>query len=546
MSNPAAGFFGKLPSAGDFVQRRLPASFVDAWDQHFEGAVAQSRAVMVGDWHEAYQASPVWRFLLSPRVCGDAAWLGVMGPGTDRVGRCFPMVIANALPADSHSCRQALLHGDHWCDAAERIHDTTQSDGAVSVEAFDELVASLPDPLNAMPASGLELDGIDGNASGHWRLPLVEGGGTGARLERCWQQLAANAGPWCLWWTRGRGRVPPTLLITRGLPHADAYAGFLDAGQAVSSWRSVGEFGSTPAPSVAFAPTPSHPPTIALMAAEPASERPAPPVTAWLPDDLDLLDGLGTSAPEPTREGTSMPEQQPGPVAVAAGEMLDRPSTSVGVLQRPELALTLVAAQLGKLDPRQQAIAEVMAIGQQLAPEAADPGLPSICARLLAVSPRLHAASEDLIDPVPEDCAVIAAQVNGNHVHLLKIGAASAWHWRNGRLQPLFATASTSASTSSVGADDDFNALLFSQETVSSPGLGATDCPECAELQCEVVAADRLLLVATEPLTRLSHEVLVGSLGLPSCDEARQAVAHAAGLGADPAQWPFAIIEIDA
>ena len=52
---PTTGFFGKLPSAGDFVQRRLPAGFVDVWDSHFESAVAESRRVLGGDWHDAYQ-----------------------------------------------------------------------------------------------------------------------------------------------------------------------------------------------------------------------------------------------------------------------------------------------------------------------------------------------------------------------------------------------------------------------------------------------------------------------------------------------------------
>ena len=36
MSGPlltAPGFWGKLPAAGDFVGRRLPAAFVEPWDR---------------------------------------------------------------------------------------------------------------------------------------------------------------------------------------------------------------------------------------------------------------------------------------------------------------------------------------------------------------------------------------------------------------------------------------------------------------------------------------------------------------------------------
>lgn len=543
MPSPAAGFFGKLPSAGDFVQRRLPAGFVDAWDQHFEGAVAQSRAVMGGDWHEAYHASPVWRFLLSPRVCGDAAWLGVMGPGTDRVGRCFPMVIASALPADSEACRRALLRGDSWCDAAERMHDASQRDGSISVDMFDELVASLPDPLAAHAPIAVGVDGLDWNASSHWRLPLADGDIAGSRLEQCWQQLASTAGPWCLWWSHGSGRVPATLLITRGLPHADAYAGFLDASQSAVSWRSVGQFDQLPTSAPVVASMPAYAPPIE-QASVISTREAEPAVAAWLPDDFDLLDGIGVvapveaaGAPSPLREESVTTDE----VAV-----LEAPIASVVVVDRPDCALTLVAAQAGSVEPRQQAVAAVAAIGREMTPATMAAGMHTLRAQILEMGPRLHLASEDLIDPVLEDCAVIAAQVSANHARLLKIGTASAWHWRAGRLQPLFAATSASLSSSSADASDDFDDLLFQQEAPASPGLGASAQPECAELQCEVAPGDRLLLVATPALTALSPAVLVPSLAMPSCEDARRSLALAAGLGTDPVQWPFAIIEMDA
>ena len=167
MPNPAAGFFGKLPSAGDFVQRRLPAGFVDAWDRHFENAVAESRGALGDSWREAYHASPVWRFVLAPGVCGGSAWAGVMGPGADRVGRCFPMVIAAPVGADTGSFARVLHDGSRWFDAAERIHDTAQADAAISVDAFDEQVAALAGPLdNVLPEPAEFLQGVDGSVAG--------------------------------------------------------------------------------------------------------------------------------------------------------------------------------------------------------------------------------------------------------------------------------------------------------------------------------------------------------------------------------------------
>ena len=67
------GYFGKLPAAGDFVQRRLPPVFVDAWDRAFSHALAGARDLLGDAWLQAYHAAPAWRFLLSPGIVGPAA-----------------------------------------------------------------------------------------------------------------------------------------------------------------------------------------------------------------------------------------------------------------------------------------------------------------------------------------------------------------------------------------------------------------------------------------------------------------------------------------
>ena len=42
----AAGFYGKLPSEGDFVTRRLPWEFTSAWDAWLQQGVHASRAAL--------------------------------------------------------------------------------------------------------------------------------------------------------------------------------------------------------------------------------------------------------------------------------------------------------------------------------------------------------------------------------------------------------------------------------------------------------------------------------------------------------------------
>jgi type VI secretion system ImpM family protein len=535
MPNPAAGFFGKLPSAGDFVQRRLPPSFVDAWDRHFENAVAESRSALGGGWHEAYHASPVWRFLLTSGVCGESAWAGIMGPGVDRVGRCFPMVITAPIAADVASCTRALTEGGDWFDAAEQVHGTAQVDAAISVDLFDEQVAALAGPLDiSQPPVPEFLRGIDWNAASHWRLPLPTGAAAASFLGGLWTRLAAAPGRWCLWWTAGGERVPASVLVTNGLPQPTAYAGFLDASRSVAPWQSLGMFeGATPRRHA----MPEAATSLIDVAASSSSSAPSAPSAAWLPDDLELLSDLGVVSAASTLAA---------PVAhVAVGVVAEAPAAGVAVLHRPDGALTLVAAEAGHPDRRQQAVAAVSAIARDLSGAELAAGMQVLRAQIMALNPRLRQASEDLIDPVLEDCAVIAAHVAVGQVGLLRIGTAAAWHWRRGRLQPFFANSSTPPAVS-AGGDDDFDDLLFSRVALSAPGLGATAQPTCGEVLCAVEAGDRLLLMATQPLLQLSPDILARSLAMPSCGDARLHIATAAGLGTDAARWPLAIIEIDA
>jgi type VI secretion system protein ImpM len=84
------GFYGKLPSAGDFVTRRLPYDFVRAWDRW----LAQHLAPLVGSGH--WDDESALRFLSGPASFGPAA--GIVAASHDRVGRRFPISIVAILP----------------------------------------------------------------------------------------------------------------------------------------------------------------------------------------------------------------------------------------------------------------------------------------------------------------------------------------------------------------------------------------------------------------------------------------------------------------
>ncbi|WP_333676252.1 type VI secretion system-associated protein TagF [Dyella sp.] len=523
MNPTGAGFFGKLPSAGDFVQRRLPSSFVDVWDQHFERAVDASRQALGTAWQHAYRSSPAWRFLLSPGVCGASAWTGVMGPAGDRVGRSFPMVIAVPLD-DAAMAAQALRDGERWFAAMEHVHVAAQSDATTSVETFDAQLLALAGMPLAAPASWM-VDGLEHVAfhnAGQWRMPLPRARADGDFLARLWTRVSESGSGWCLWWTQGGGHVPASVLVTRGLPEPSSYAGFLDAQYADEGWQTLGTFEDTPHQH-------HHAPHVSVTA-----PVVAPPTRTVLPDDLselfaDLVPSVSMSVAAGMAAGEGAPPSQ---------------SNGATTTYRSDIALALVAADEGVADERRQAAAAANQVANELRADELAGDLKVLSQRLLALHPRLRERSEDLINPVPEDGSVIAVHITRRWANLLRIGTAAAWHWHKGSLQSLFASAATPGDGNALGGD--FDDLLFTRAAPVASGLGGPTEPLCDEVVCAVEAGDRLLLVATQNLVQLAPDVYARALAMSSCEEARARIAAAAGLGSEPARWPLAVIEVTA
>jgi type VI secretion system protein ImpM len=90
------GWFGKLPGMGDFAHRRLPESFRAVWDPWLQRGLARLRD-RHADWTSHYLEAPIWCFALGPKVAGERAWIGVLMPSVDGVGRYFPFTIAVEL-----------------------------------------------------------------------------------------------------------------------------------------------------------------------------------------------------------------------------------------------------------------------------------------------------------------------------------------------------------------------------------------------------------------------------------------------------------------
>ncbi|QYF95740.1 type VI secretion system-associated protein TagF [Massilia sp. PAMC28688] len=220
----SVGFFGKLPSHGDFVARRLPAPMQQRFDAWLQGALLRSREQLGPAWPGMWGASPIWRFALGPAVCGDQAWLGVMMPSADRVGRCFPLVLASALPA-LPVLADCLGPRDAWFGRLEALA-LSALEPDFSLDTFDAALlatAGVPVPGHAGPGAALPFSpAVSPIEAG--RLPPLAG--------------IAMAGI-SAWWTDGSAHVGPSLACCHGLPAPAAFTAMLDGQWSARGWRQV-------------------------------------------------------------------------------------------------------------------------------------------------------------------------------------------------------------------------------------------------------------------------------------------------------------------
>jgi len=216
---PCPGLYGKLPSNGDFVTRRLPSAFVEPWDQWLQEALAESRDQLGGRWLDAYLTSPVWRFVLSPGASDTLPWAGLLMPSVDRVGRYFPLTLACPLPvANNPIC--TMTESTPWYDAAQSLLLSCLADD-FDLETFDRQVMALGIP-HVRPRDRTSPAGF----AGPRRLPLLEEPSKVCPilLE---QTLTELYFAFSLWWSQGSDSVEPSFLVCQGLPPIKGFAAML-------------------------------------------------------------------------------------------------------------------------------------------------------------------------------------------------------------------------------------------------------------------------------------------------------------------------------
>lgn len=213
------GWYGKLPSLGDFANRRLPADFVRTWDTWLQERIPTARATFGEGWLDSYLTAPIWRFLALPGLVSENGWAGVMMPSVDRVGRHFPLTVAAELPSHGEVAH-IVLAGAEWFagleEAALTVLDVTRGP--------DELDAALADHPVPLPL----VTDVDGPVGILCALPSAEA--IASLVQALGVRAWSRHGGWrSLWWTRGRVDGEPLMLVCAGLPTAVEFGWLIQA-----------------------------------------------------------------------------------------------------------------------------------------------------------------------------------------------------------------------------------------------------------------------------------------------------------------------------
>jgi type VI secretion system protein ImpM len=232
------GWYGKLPTLGDFASRRLEADFIEPWDLWL-GEGLQSQRDLLGDaWLDAYLQSPPWRFMLLPGVLPgfdpECTLAGVLMPSVDRVGRYFPLTIAATiarLPSSAPDY-EALLGWLHRLE--DTALDALQDDW--TIEQLEEALVGLAPPAaaSAEPADHLApiREALAEALAGEGSFVPIDGVASRAELASIFTGLGGADRPppsavrpahtgRAVWLADNPDR--PQLLVSKGLPATEDF-----------------------------------------------------------------------------------------------------------------------------------------------------------------------------------------------------------------------------------------------------------------------------------------------------------------------------------
>ena len=236
MSN--LGFFGKIPLTGDFIHRRMSSVFMNRWDEWLKINILHSQKQLGERWLPIYSQSPMWRFCIAPGIIDDNAYLGIMIPSVDSVGRYFPLTVAQAVDPKAIPFMLSDM-ANQWFQNIEDLLLDLLEGYEPNLQIFDAKIAALKpkwiDAITSIPAGQASMD-----KTFNLRLEVNSANTINHSVSSFMlHNLLASKKGFTFWWNEGSEAYQPNILLSDKLPATDQFCGLLDGSWQEHQWISL-------------------------------------------------------------------------------------------------------------------------------------------------------------------------------------------------------------------------------------------------------------------------------------------------------------------
>lgn len=236
MSN--LGFFGKIPLTGDFIHRRMSSVFMNRWDEWLKVNILHSQNQLGEQWLPLYSQSPMWRFCIAPGVIDDKAYLGIMIPSVDSVGRYFPLTVAQAVEPKAIAFMLSDTANQWFQNIEDLLLDLLEGYES-KLQDFDAKIAALQpkwiDTISDIPSGLSSLD-----KSFNLRVEVSSANSINHSVSSLMlNNLVDNKKAFTFWWNEGSEAYSPSILLSDKLPATDQFSALLDGSWDEHKWVSI-------------------------------------------------------------------------------------------------------------------------------------------------------------------------------------------------------------------------------------------------------------------------------------------------------------------
>jgi len=215
------GWFGKLPSVGDFAGKGIPYSLretIHGWMSSGMAALAYSRP---DDWQAAYLVSPVWHFIIGPGLWDKPALIGCFAPSVDKVGRYSPLIALRSF--DKNDISDVLPPKSRWLYRVDAALRRVIAEG-ITVDGLHEILLQLAESenngstANILNDLGIGNTKVDAGAQKDWFA--------WAELPELFEENRDHS----FWWSEPSSQLPLRQIVHCGAPDDNLFYLLMDDG----------------------------------------------------------------------------------------------------------------------------------------------------------------------------------------------------------------------------------------------------------------------------------------------------------------------------